>query len=52
MVAHVTPPVSAAADEEEVTTEEGAEPEQVEAAPGEAPTEAGEESAAGSDGDA
>ena len=51
MVAHVNPPVSAAADEEEVTTEEGAEPERVEAAAGEAPSEAGEESAADSDSD-
>jgi len=45
MVAHVTPPVSAASDEEEVSVEDGAEPERVEVTSGEAPPVDVEESA-------
>ena len=39
MVAHVTPPINAAAEEDGITTEAGAEPERVEAASGETPPE-------------
>ena len=43
MVAHVTPPVSVAAEDQEAATEVGAEPERVETAAGEMSTEAGDD---------
>ena len=43
MVAHVTPPVSVAAEDQEAATEVGAEPERVEAAADEMSTEAGDD---------